>query len=105
MLRYECADCIALGIAEILLNLEMSADDVRYAPCALYCLFNCHVVGLAWLGLNEKRSLACVFGVVFAEKQMPKLVHIIGVFFPDVRDRDGSSGKPQVGSRDFNLSW
>lgn len=59
--------------------------------------------GLVWLDVNL--GLAIAAWIVFTEKQMPELVHIISVFFPDVGDRDGSRGKPQVGGRDFNLSW
>ena len=66
----------------------------------------CHVV--VWFGLvclDANLSLAIVAWIVFAKKQMPKLVRIISIFLPDVRDRDGSRGKPQVGGRDFYLSW
>jgi hypothetical protein len=59
--------------------------------------------GLVWLDVNL--SLAIVTWIVFAEKQMSKLVCVIGVFFPDVRDRDGPRGKPQVSGWHFNLLW
>ena len=61
------------------------------------------IVVLVWLLGDIELALAA--WIVLAKKQMPELVHIIGVFFPDVSDRDSSRGKPQVGGRDFNLSW
>lgn len=77
----------------------MRADSI------IACLF---FVVISWFGLvwlNVDLGLAIAAWVVLAEKQMPELVHIISVFFPDVGDRDGPRGKPQVSDRDFNLSW
>jgi hypothetical protein len=45
--------------------------------------------GLVWLDVDL--GLAIAAWIVFAKKQMPKLVYVISVFFPDVRDRDGPS--------------
>jgi hypothetical protein len=59
--------------------------------------------GLVWLFGDIELAIAA--WIVFAEKQMPKLIHVISVFFPDVRDRNGSRGKPQVGGRNFDLPW
>jgi hypothetical protein len=59
--------------------------------------------GLVWLFGDIELAIAA--WIVFTEKQMPELVCVIRIFFPDVGDRDGPRGKPQVSGRDFNLPW
>jgi len=77
-------------------------SDIRHAPCIVFSIVM-FVFGLVWLDVDL--GLAIAAWIVLAKKQMPKIVYVISIFFPDVRDRDSSRGKPQVGGRDFNLSW
>jgi hypothetical protein len=84
-----------------LVPVHKGLGDVRNAR-------DCFVLahrGLVWFGLDVNLGLAIVAWIVFTEKQMPEFVHVISVFFPDVGDRDGPRGKPQVSGRYFNLPW
>jgi len=77
-------------------------DELSFAIFEPYsAVFGIVVIwfGLVWFGL------AVVAWIVFTKEQMPEFVYIVGVFLPDVSDRDGPRGKPQVGGRDFNLPW
>ena len=80
-----------------------SACAISAFSVALFVVILSSWFGLVWLDVDL--GLAIVAWIVFAKKQMPELVCVIRILFPDVRDRNCPSRKPQLSGRDFNLFW
>jgi hypothetical protein len=102
-----CPQCSA-GEQAALGCIIVSTESHKMGNQRVFCMsiFLVHLVswfGLVWL--DVKLSLAIVAWIVFTEKQMPELVFVICVFFPNIRDRNRPRGKPQVSGRYFDFLW